>query len=79
MRTNKVNNVDLFTQAANEGFEKHIKTQSKRALETINQKISWNDLIAPIGNKIGKCEILLFRSCVVKIICSLNVVNKINL
>jgi hypothetical protein len=28
MRTNKANNVDLFTQAANEGFEKHTKTQS---------------------------------------------------
>lgn len=52
MKTNKVNNVDLFTQAANEGFEKHIKTQSKRALETINQKINWNELIIPIEEKL---------------------------
>ncbi|MCL6099842.1 MAG: IS5 family transposase [Bacteroidetes bacterium] len=52
MRTNKINNIDLFTQAANDGFEKHIKTQSKRALETINQKINWNDLIAPIEQKL---------------------------
>ena len=52
MKTNKINNVDLFTQAANEGFEKHIKTQSKRALETINQKMNWNELIAPIEQKL---------------------------
>jgi len=52
MRTNKINNMDLFTQAANEGFEKHIKTQSKRALEIINQRINWNDLIAPIEQKL---------------------------
>jgi IS5 family transposase len=52
MRTNKINNIDLFTQAANEGFEKHIKTQSKRALETINQKINWNELISPIEQKL---------------------------
>lgn len=52
MRTNKINNIDLFTQAANEGFEKHIKTQSKRALETIIQKINWNDLITPIEQKL---------------------------
>jgi IS5 family transposase len=47
-----VNNVDLFTQAANEGFEKHIKTQSKRALETINQKINWKELLTPIEQKL---------------------------
>lgn len=52
MRSNKINNIDLFTQAANEGYEKHIKTQSKRALETINQKINWNDLISPIEQKL---------------------------
>jgi IS5 family transposase len=52
MRTNKINNIDLFTEAANERFEKHIKTQSKRALETINQKINWNDLISPIEQKL---------------------------
>lgn len=52
MRTNKINNIDLFTQAANEGFEKHIKTKSKRALEIINQKINWNDLLEPIEIKL---------------------------
>ena len=52
MRTNKINNIDLFTQAANEGFEKHIKTQSKRALEMINQKINWKELIALIEQKL---------------------------
>lgn len=52
MRSNKINNIDLFTQAANEGYEKHIKTQSKRALETINQKINWNDLISLIEQKL---------------------------
>jgi IS5 family transposase len=52
MRSNKINNIDLFTQVANEGYEKHIKTQSKRALETINQKINWNDLISPIEQKL---------------------------
>lgn len=52
MRTYKANNVDLFTQSANERFEKHIKTQSKRALETINQKINWNELINPIQSKL---------------------------
>jgi len=52
MRTNKINNIDLFTQAANEGFEKHIKTQSKRGLETINQKINWKELISPIEQKL---------------------------
>jgi len=56
MRTNKINNIDLFTQAANEGFEKHIKTQSKRALETINQKINWNELIAPIEHKLEQSK-----------------------
>lgn len=52
MRSNKVNNVDLFTQSANEGYEKHIKTQSKRALEIINQKINWKGLLRPIEEKL---------------------------
>ncbi|MEW5844274.1 MAG: IS5 family transposase [Bacteroidota bacterium] len=52
MRTNKINNIDLFTQAANEGFEKHIRTQNKRALEIINQKINWTDLLLPIEQKL---------------------------
>jgi IS5 family transposase len=36
MRNNKINNVDLFTQSANDYFKKHIKTQSKQALEIID-------------------------------------------
>jgi hypothetical protein len=39
MHSNKINNADLFTQAANEQFERHIRTHSKRALEIINQKV----------------------------------------
>ena len=38
MRSNKIHNVDLFTQAANEHFQKHIKTQSKQALMIIKEK-----------------------------------------
>lgn len=54
MGSNKINNVDLFTQGANEHFEKHIKTQSKRALEIINQKIDWKELIKPIEKILSK-------------------------
>ena len=36
MRNNKINNVDLFTQSANDYFKKHIKTQSKQALDIID-------------------------------------------
>ena len=52
MRSNKIHNVDLFTQTANEHFEKHIKTQSKAALTLIDQKINWDKLISPIQQKI---------------------------
>ena len=52
MRTNKVNNVDLFAQAASEGFEKHRKTKGNRALEIINQKINWNDHLEPREKKL---------------------------
>jgi len=54
MRTNKVHNADLFTAAANTHFEKHIKTQSKRALEIINAKIDWQRLLRPIEAAIAK-------------------------
>lgn len=56
MKTSKINNVDLFTQAASEGFEKHIKTQSKRALETIDRKINWKELLKPIEKKLEKSK-----------------------
>jgi len=56
MRSNKISNIDLFTQAANEAFEKHIKTQSKRALETINNQINWKELISPIEQKLEQSK-----------------------
>ncbi len=54
MRSNKINNVDLFTSAANDNFSKHIKTQSKRALEIIKSKIDWKKLLKPIEKVISK-------------------------
>ncbi len=57
MRSNKINNVDLFTSAANDSFSKHIKTQSKQALETINRSINWNKLLKPIEEEISKAKV----------------------
>jgi transposase, IS5 family len=54
MRSNKINNVDLFTSAANDKFNKHIKTQSKQALEIIKSKINWERLLKPIEKVISK-------------------------
>ena len=54
MRSNKINNVDLFTSAANEKFNKHIKTQSKQALEIIKTKINWVKLLKPIEEEISR-------------------------
>lgn len=54
MRSNKIDNVDLFTSAANDNFNKHIKTQSKQSLEIINSKIDWKKLIKPIERVISK-------------------------
>lgn len=54
MRSNKINNVDLFTSAANDKFNKHIKTQSKQALEIIKSKISWEKLLKPIEKVISE-------------------------
>lgn len=51
MRSNKIHNVDLFTQAANEHFQKHLKTQSKQALMIIDTKIDWAKLLAPLEKK----------------------------
>jgi IS5 family transposase len=56
MRTNKISNVDLFTQNANEYFKKHIKTQSKQALETIDQLVDWNTVIQPLEHSISRFE-----------------------
>ena len=54
MRSNKINNVDLFTSSANDNFSKHIKTQSKQALEIIKSKIDWKKLLKPIEEVISK-------------------------
>ncbi|MBI1938971.1 MAG: hypothetical protein HYS25_12740 [Ignavibacteriales bacterium] len=54
MRGNKINNADLFTQRANEQFESHIKTQSKRSLEIIDKKINWKELLKPLEAKLEK-------------------------
>lgn len=54
MRSNKIHNVDLFTQAANDGFRKHVKTQSKQALEMINARVDWKGLLKPLEAAIVK-------------------------
>jgi len=56
MRSNKIDNLDLFTQTANSSFSKHIKTQSKRALEIINKSINWNKLITPLESVINRSD-----------------------
>jgi hypothetical protein len=53
MRSNKINNMDLFTQKADEQFENHIKTQSKRSLEIINKPAGYQKLV-----KKGVCKII---------------------
>jgi transposase, IS5 family len=54
MRSNKIHNADLFTTAANDKFNKHIKTQSKQALEIIKEKINWDRLLKPVEKEISK-------------------------
>jgi transposase, IS5 family len=56
MRTNKIDNTDLFTQSANDNFKKHIKTQSKASLETIKNNINWQSLISPIEKSIQRAD-----------------------
>jgi IS5 family transposase len=56
MRSNKINNVDLFTSAANDNFTKHIKTQSKQALEIIHSKINWIKLLKPVEEIIANTK-----------------------
>lgn len=53
MRSNKIHNIDLFTQAANEHFQKHIKTHSKQALMIIDKTIDWDTLLAPLKKKLA--------------------------
>ena len=54
MRTNKVYSTDLFTDIANEAFKKHIKTQSKNALEILDQSIDWEELVKPIDQVLSE-------------------------
>lgn len=56
MRINKIYNVDLFTSAANDKYNKHIKTQSKRALEIIKSKVEWERIIISIEEVIEKLK-----------------------
>lgn len=56
MRSNKINNIDLFTSAANDKFSKHVKTQSKQALKIIDDKINWTNLITPIEEIVAKTK-----------------------
>jgi hypothetical protein len=56
MRSNKIHNVDLFTQAANDHFSKHVKTQSKQALEIINKKVDWPQLVKPLERAFAKLK-----------------------
>jgi IS5 family transposase len=53
-RSNKIHNADLFTQAATEQYQKHIRTQSKRALQRINETINWSVLIQPLEQRLSK-------------------------
>jgi len=56
MRSNKIHNADLFTQAANEHFQKHLKTQSKQALMIIDKKIDWSKLTAPLEKRLAHAK-----------------------
>ncbi len=56
MGRNRIHNEDLFTTAANENFKKHIKTQSKQALEIIKEKIDWQNLLEPIEERIEQSK-----------------------
>jgi len=53
-RSNKIHNADLFTDAANENYRKHIRTQSKQALEKIDELIDWERLIKPLAQRIDE-------------------------
>ena len=56
MRSNKIHNEDLFTHAANTNFKKHIKTQSKKALEIIKAQVAWDALSKPLAEKIEQSK-----------------------
>lgn len=54
MRTNKVYTTDMFTYLASEEFKRHIKTQSKNALEILDKSIDWEELVKPIERELSK-------------------------
>lgn len=56
MRSNKIHNADLFTQAANEHYQKHIKTQSKQALQLLDEKIDWVALTQSVERALSKLK-----------------------
>lgn len=56
MRSNKIHNADLFTQAANDRFQKQVKTQSKQALEIIDRAIDWRKLLEPLEQKLKRVK-----------------------
>jgi hypothetical protein len=52
MRNNKINNIDSFTQKANEQYANHIRTTSKRILEVIDEEINWTRQLKPLNEAI---------------------------
>ena len=52
MKSNRFNNMDLFTYKANSEYKKHIKAQSKADVEFINAHIDRDKLIASIEKEL---------------------------
>lgn len=54
MRSNRIHNLDLFTESVNTSYKKHIKTKSKQALEMLKAEIDWDALIEPLEEELKK-------------------------
>ena len=54
MRTNRLHNLDLFTETLNADYHKHVKTKSKQALEILKEQIDWDHLLEPLEKEITK-------------------------
>lgn len=54
MRTNKIHNLDLFTEQANELYTKHLKTLSKKYLLMLKEAIDWKALLKPIESELAR-------------------------
>lgn len=82
MRNNKINNVDLFTQSANDYFKKHIKTQSKQALEIIDRLVDWKALRNPWSSQLSvlreAANLCRFWSWLSALSCSRSTVSRIH-